>query len=128
VPTDESIEFEFPMGGRKMDYQIWQDASLDKDLVKCDFCSEFVPLVGGGRSTTHLKRHWDSKDCQVIQRQNNPPAKVPFVFINSFLEAGASQIHSNPLVSTNFIIELKIGYSYSALELNVSTQQLKHHH
>jgi hypothetical protein len=67
-PTNESIEFEIPTDGKKMDYQIWQDASLDKDLVKCDLCSEFLPLVGGGRSTTHLKRHQDSKQCQVIQK------------------------------------------------------------
>jgi hypothetical protein len=43
VPTDEFIEFEIPTDGSKMDYQIWRDASLDKDLVKCDLCSEFVP-------------------------------------------------------------------------------------
>jgi hypothetical protein len=57
VPINESLELEIPTDRSKMDYQIWQDASLDKDLVKFDLCNEFLPLVGGGRSTRHLKRH-----------------------------------------------------------------------
>jgi hypothetical protein len=53
VSTNESIEFEIPTDISKMDYQIWQDACLDKNLVKFDLCSEFyhLSLMGGLQDT-----------------------------------------------------------------------------
>jgi hypothetical protein len=76
--SPSTFKFEIPTDGCKM------DAGLDKSFVKCDLCSEFLPLVGGGRSTTHLKDIGIAKSAKLFEIT----AEVSLVFVNSFFRIG----------------------------------------